>query len=76
MLEPARRLVGERDPLVFNFDKCGYASNLTSIGQVLAELGNRASTPNGDSPVDRSIEEPGAFIEGNVSGTFLLLQAV
>ena len=26
--------------------------------------------------MDRSIEGPGAFIESNVSGTFLLLQAV
>ena len=33
-----RRLLRESDALVFNLDKCGYASDLTSIEQVLAEL--------------------------------------
>jgi dTDP-glucose 4,6-dehydratase len=37
-----RRLLAESEALVFNLDKCGYASDLTSIEQVLAELGPRA----------------------------------
>ncbi len=44
-----RRLLSESEALVFNLDKCGYASDLTSIEQVLAELGDRATTPEGDS---------------------------
>lgn len=44
-----RRLLRESDALVFNMDKCGYASDLTSIEQVLAELSDRAATPEGDS---------------------------
>ncbi|MFM7549603.1 MAG: dTDP-glucose 4,6-dehydratase [Cyanobacteriota bacterium] len=43
-----RRLLRDSDALVFNLDKCGYASDLTSIDQVLAELGERATTPEGD----------------------------
>jgi dTDP-glucose 4,6-dehydratase len=34
-----RRLLAESEALVFNLDKCGYASDLTSIEAVLAELG-------------------------------------
>jgi dTDP-glucose 4,6-dehydratase len=34
-----RRLLAESESLVFNLDKMGYASDLTSIEQVLAELG-------------------------------------
>ena len=37
-----RRLLTESEALVFNLDKCGYASDLTSIEQVLAELGPEA----------------------------------
>jgi dTDP-glucose 4,6-dehydratase len=37
-----RRLLGESDALVFNLDKCGYASDLTSLEQLLAELGPQA----------------------------------
>ena len=44
-----RRLLTDSEALVFNLDKCGYASDLTSIEQVLAELGDRASTPEGNS---------------------------
>ena len=44
-----RRLLTDSEALVFNLDKCGYASDLTSIEQVLAELGDRASTPKGES---------------------------
>ena len=44
-----RRLLTDSEALVFNLDKCGYASDLTSIEQVLAELGDRASTPEGES---------------------------
>ena len=35
-----RRLLAESDAQVFNLDKMGYASDLTSIKQVLEELGN------------------------------------
>jgi len=35
-----RRLLTESEALVFNLDKMGYASDLTSIEQVLEELGN------------------------------------
>ena len=44
-----RRLLTDSKALVFNLDKCGYASDLTSIEQVLAELGDRASTPKEES---------------------------
>ena len=44
-----RRLLTDSEALVFNLDKCGYASDLTSIEQVLAQLGDRASTPEGES---------------------------
>jgi len=44
-----RRLLTDSEALVFNLDKCGYASDLPSIEQVLAELGDRASTPEGES---------------------------
>ncbi len=44
-----RRLLRDSEALVFNLDKCGYASDLTSIEQVLAELDDRASTPEGNS---------------------------
>jgi hypothetical protein len=37
-----RRLLAGSEALVFNLDKCGYASDLTSIEQVLAELGPQA----------------------------------
>ncbi len=37
-----RRLLAESDALVFNLETCGYASDLTSIEQVLAELGPQA----------------------------------
>jgi dTDP-glucose 4,6-dehydratase len=43
-----RRLLRETDALVFNLDKCGYASDLTSIEQVLEGLGERAQTPQGE----------------------------
>lgn len=42
-----RRLLREPGSLVFNLDKLGYASDLTSIEQVLAELGSQAHTPQG-----------------------------
>ncbi len=37
-----RRLLAESEALVFNLDKCGYTSDLTSTEQVLAELGPQA----------------------------------
>ena len=44
-----RRLLRESDALVFNLDKCGYASDLTSIERVLAELGPGGLTANGQN---------------------------
>ena len=44
-----RRLLQESDALVFNLDKCGYASDLTSIERVLAELGPGGLTANGQN---------------------------
>jgi dTDP-glucose 4,6-dehydratase len=43
-----RRLLNESDALVFNLDKMGYASDLTSIEQVLQMLGNKAHTAAGE----------------------------
>jgi len=43
-----RRLLRESDALVLNLDKCGYASDLTSIEQVLEELGAKAHAPSGE----------------------------
>ena len=37
-----RRILRESDATVFNLDKMGYASDLTSINEVLAELGDDA----------------------------------
>jgi dTDP-glucose 4,6-dehydratase len=42
-----RRLLRESDATVFNLDKMGYASDLTSIEAVLVELGERATTAEG-----------------------------
>jgi dTDP-glucose 4,6-dehydratase len=44
-----RRLLAESEALVFNLDKCGYASDLTSIEQVLADLGPQALDAAGQS---------------------------
>jgi dTDP-glucose 4,6-dehydratase len=44
-----RRLLRESDALVFNLDKCGYASDLTSIERVLAELGPGGLTADGQN---------------------------
>jgi dTDP-glucose 4,6-dehydratase len=38
-----RRLLAETTAMVFNLDKCGYASDLTSIELTLAELGAAAA---------------------------------
>ncbi len=43
------RLLAESEALVFNLDKCGYASDLTSIEQVLAELGPQALDATGQA---------------------------
>jgi dTDP-glucose 4,6-dehydratase len=42
-----RRLLRESDALVFTLDKMGYASDLTSIEEVLQELGSHATNPAG-----------------------------
>jgi dTDP-glucose 4,6-dehydratase len=42
-----RRLLSGSDALVFNLDKCGYASDLTSVEQVLAELGPQGLSADG-----------------------------
>jgi dTDP-glucose 4,6-dehydratase len=52
-----RQLLRGSEALVFNLDKLGYASDLTSIERVLAQLGGRAQTAQGESrhtllPVD------------------------
>ena len=39
-----RRLLADSDALVFNLDKMGYASDLTSIRQLLDSLGSEAET--------------------------------
>ena len=44
-----RQLLRCSDAQVFNLDKLGYASDLTSIEQVLAELGDQGLTPQGES---------------------------
>ena len=44
-----RRLLMQSDATIFNLDKCGYASDLTGIEQVLAELGPAAQMPQGES---------------------------
>lgn len=44
-----RRLLQQSDALVFNLDKCGYASDLTSIEGVLGNLGPRSLTDSGES---------------------------
>ncbi|QVL52576.1 MAG: dTDP-glucose 4,6-dehydratase [Cyanobium sp. M30B3] len=44
-----RRLLRESNALVFNLDKCGYASDLTSIEQMLADLGPGGLTADGQS---------------------------
>ncbi|MFM8936638.1 MAG: dTDP-glucose 4,6-dehydratase [Vulcanococcus sp.] len=43
-----RRLLAGSDAQVFNLDKLGYASDLTSIDQVLAALGDQGLTPQGE----------------------------
>ncbi len=42
-----RRLLSGSEALVFNLDKCGYASDLTSVEQVLAELGPQGLSADG-----------------------------
>ena len=37
-----RRLLRESEAIVFNLDKMGYASDLTSIEEVLSELGDES----------------------------------
>ena len=44
-----RRLLSGSEALVFNLDKLGYASDLTSIEQLLTQLGARGQTPEGAS---------------------------
>jgi dTDP-glucose 4,6-dehydratase len=43
-----RRLLRDTTAMVCNLDKLGYASDLTSIEQTLAELGARARNPEGE----------------------------
>ena len=42
------RLLAGSQALVFNLDKCGYASDLTSIEALVAQLGSAGLTPAGD----------------------------
>lgn len=104
-----RRLLRDSTVTVFNLDKMGYASDLLSVYNTLAELGEAAERSDGprhrllqvdladgeavaaavrqadpdlvlhlaaESHVDRSIDDPGAFLVSNVMGTYHLLQAV
>ncbi len=104
-----RRLLRDSTVTVFNLDKMGYASDLLSVDNTLAELGEAAERSDGprhrllqvdladgeavaaavrqadpdlvlhlaaESHVDRSIDDPGAFLVSNVMGTYNLLQAV
>jgi dTDP-glucose 4,6-dehydratase len=43
-----RRLLNESDALVFNLDKMGYASDLTSIEQVIQKLEDKAHIASGE----------------------------
>jgi dTDP-glucose 4,6-dehydratase len=43
-----RRLLSQSSAVVFNLDRCGYASDLTGIEQVLAELGPAAQISQGE----------------------------
>jgi len=43
-----RRLLADSQALVFNLDKCGYASDLTSVERLLSQLGTAGLTPEGD----------------------------
>ena len=49
-----RRLLRESTAIVFNLDKMGYASDLTSIEEVLAELGDAAAGRHRLQQVDLS----------------------
>ena len=49
-----RRLLRESEVMVFNLDKLGYASDLTSIGEVLEELGAAAAKRHCLQQVDLS----------------------
>jgi len=95
-----RRLLQHSPARVFNLDKLGYASDLTSIEQLAqvaerhqllrVDLADATATAEAvhqadpdlvlhlaaESHVDRSIDGPAAFIDGNILGTFHLLQAV
>ena len=42
-------MLGDSDDLVFDLYKCGFANDLTSLEQVLEDLGDRATTPEGES---------------------------
>ena len=81
-----RRLLTGSEALVFNFHKCCYASDLTSLQalpQADPDLGMHVAA---ESHVDRAIEGPAAYgsasspdcvtIDSNGTGTFHLLQAV
>ena len=80
-----RRLLQESDALVFNLDKCGYASDLTSIEalpqaearhQLLkVDLTDAEATAAAVQQADPDLVLHLAA-ESNVSGTFNLLQAV
>jgi dTDP-glucose 4,6-dehydratase len=80
-----RRLLSESEALVFNLDKCGYASDLTSIEalpqaearhQLLkVDLTDAEATAAAVQQADPDLVMHLAA-ESNVSGTFQLLQAV
>jgi dTDP-glucose 4,6-dehydratase len=65
------RLLSESEALVLNLDKCGYASDLTSIEALPQAEATSAAAQQADPDMDLHLAA-----ESNVSGTFHLLQAV
>ena len=66
-----RWLLSESEALVLNLDKCGYASDLTSIVALPQAEATSAAVQQADPDMDLHLAA-----ESNVSGTFQLLQAV
>jgi dTDP-glucose 4,6-dehydratase len=70
LLAGRRRILAESEALVFNLDKCGYASDLTSIEALPQAAATAEAVRQADpdlvmhlaaeSHVDRSIEGPAA----------------
>jgi dTDP-glucose 4,6-dehydratase len=70
-----RRLLSESEALVFNLDKCGYPSDLTSI-EALPQAEARHQLLKVDLTDAAATAAAVQQAESHVSGTFQLLQAV